>query len=350
MRRALGAAGKGVGLFTHCLFCERPFSETEAFESFASGRRIAWDPARVRLWAICDHCHRWNLCPIEDRHETIEALERLARDRGHLVAQTANIALLHAEPFVLLRVGRAELAEEAWWRYGKELRRRRASFYSRGSRLSAYSFAALASVSESIGLTDTGIKIAWDETPIADVLRWRHFSWAAWQGRVPCPSCTSVLLAVRFDLSWWLYPLRAADGSLAVGVPCDRCDPWTPDKVYRIEGADAEYLLRRVLAYQQISGATDEMLGQAMDALRSAGSATGFVNALPDRRSSLWRLGPTRRLALEIAINERAERRALDAEVRALESRWVEEEEIARIVDEELTAFPSASARLIEPA
>lgn len=335
-------------MFTHCLFCEKTFPNTEAFERFPCGRRIAYDPGRHRLWAICDGCHRWNLCPPEERHETLEALERLARDDGHLVAQTANVAMLQTEQFVLLRVGQTDLAEEAWWRYGKELRRRRASYHSAGSRLSAYSFAALASVSESIGLTDTGIKIAWDETPIADVLRWRHFDWAAWHGRVPCPSCTSVLLAVRFDLSWWLYPLPAENG-VAVGVPCDRCDPWTPDKVYRIEGSEAEHLLRRVLAYQQISGASDAMLDDAMDELRAARSATEFLSRLPERRASLWRLGPTHRLAIEIAINESAERRLLDVEIRELEARWAEEEEIARIVDEELTASPHAAARLLPP-
>lgn len=320
-----------------CLFCEKPFPEAETFAGFACGRGIAYDPARGRLWAICDDCHRWNLSPIESRVETLEALERLARDDGHLLAQTANVSLLAAGRFLLLRVGRTDLAEEAWWRYGRQLRRRRASFNSRGARLSAYSFAAIASMSESIGLTDTGIQIAWDETPIADVMRWRRFSWAAWHGRVRCPSCTSVLLAVRFDLSWWLHPIRGADGCVAVGVPCDRCDPWTPDKVYPIEGDEAEQLLRRVLTYQQVSGASDAVLDDAMRELRRAGSASTFLSRLPDQRSSLWRLGRTGRLALEIAINESAERSALDTEVRALEARWAEEEEIARIVDEELT-------------
>lgn len=336
-------------MLRRCIFCEKPFAETDAFTDFACGRGIAYDRARGRLWAICDHCRRWNLWPIESRAETLDALERTARDEGHLLAQTANVSLLETERFLLLRVGHTDLAEEAWWRYGRALRRRWASFNSRGSRLSAYSFAAIASMSESIGLTDTGIRIEWDETPIADVLRWRRFSWAAWHGRVPCPNCTSVLLAVRFDLSWWLHPIRGADGRIAVGVPCDRCDPWTPDKVYRIEGDDARQVLRRVLAYQQISGASATMLGDAMHELRCAGSASAFLSRLPERRSSLWRLGRTGRLALEIAINESAERSMLDTQVRALEARWAEEEEIARIVDDELTAVRSTAARPSPP-
>jgi len=326
-------------LFARCLFCEKPFPGL-AFDRFACGRRVAYDAGRDRIWAICDHCHRWNLCPTEERREAVYRFERLARDQGRVVAKTANAALLYTPEHALLRVGTMDLPEEAWWRYGRELRRRHRSFNSPGSRLSAYSFAAVAAVSESIGLTDTGIKIAWDDTPIADVMRWRHFSWAAWHGRVPCPGCSSVLLAVRFDLSWWLHPLRGADGRLAVGVPCDRCDPWTPDKVYRIEGDDAEHILRRVLAYQQISGASDLMLRDAVAVIRRAGSASEFLATLPTGRASLWRLGPAGRLALEIAISESAERRTLEGELRELELRWAEENEIARIVDEELSQLP----------
>ena len=322
-------------MFDRCLFCEKPHP-LQAFGRFACGRRVAYDAARERLWAICDRCHRWNLFPADERREAIYAFERLARDHGYVVAKTANAALLYTDEHVLLRIGPTSLAEEAWWRYGRELRKRHRSYTSRGARLSAYSFAALAAVSETIGLTDTGIKIAWDETPLADVLRWRHFPWAAWQGRIRCPSCTSVLLAVRFDLSWWLRPIRGIDGGLAVGVPCDRCDPWTPDKVYRIEGDDASFLLRRVLAYQQISGASGGVLDDAIARIRAVGSASDFLRRLPERRASLWRMGPAGRLAIEIALNDRAERIAIDPELKELELQWAQENEIARIVDEEL--------------
>ncbi|MCI0434160.1 MAG: hypothetical protein L0271_11070 [Gemmatimonadetes bacterium] len=323
-----------------CMFCDKPFPDAESFEGFACGHRIAWDPLRFRLWAICDSCNRWNLRPWPGRLAAIDALERIARDEGRLMAQTANIALLYTDAFTLLRVGRAKSMEEAWWRYGRELIRRRRDYEKRESRISAFSYAAIASISEAIGLTDRGIRIEWDGDPLADVLRWRHFPWAAWHGREPCPSCNSVLLAVRFDLSWWLHPRTGEDGRIAVGVPCDRCDPWTPDKVYRIEGDDAETLLRRVLAYQQIDGANDNALDDAADAIRSAGSAEQFILQSARRRGSLWRLGPMRRLALEIAMNRAAEARVLGGELRELESRWAEEEEIARIVDEELSFLP----------
>jgi hypothetical protein len=320
-----------------CLFCDAPFPDDESFEGFASGRRLAYDPNRSRLWAICDRCHQWTLAPFEDRLEIIERLEKIARDEGRLLTSTANVALISTGRHVIVRVGNVELAEEAWWRYGRELRKRRLQFERKESRIGAYSFAALASISEALGLTDTGIKIAWDGNPLVDVLRWRRFPWAVWGGRVRCDYCNSVLLAVRFDLSWWLQPLVDPAGHVAVGVPCDRCDPWTPEKVYRITGDDATHVLRRVLAYQQIDGASDRTLDDAASAIREAGTATDLVQAFANQRSSLYRLGPMRRLALEIAVNDTAEQRALGGELRWLERIWKTQEEIAAIADHELT-------------
>ena len=41
-------------------------------------------------------------------------------------ARTANVSLLHVGDVLLNRVGKGVLAEQSWWRYGRELRRRRA--------------------------------------------------------------------------------------------------------------------------------------------------------------------------------------------------------------------------------
>jgi hypothetical protein len=82
------------------------------------------------------------------------------------------------------------------------------------------------------------------------------------------------------------------------------------------------------------------MLRDAVAVIRRAGSASEFLATLPTGRASLWRLGPAGRLALEIAISESAERRTLEGELRELELRWAEENEIARIVDEELSQLP----------
>ena len=324
-------------VYTRCLFCRKPFSENGQLAYMPHGDRIAYDPAEGRLWVVCRSCHRWNLTPMETRDGALYELERVARDHAKLVAHTANISLLQARPLTLIRVGEAGLTEQAWWRYGRELRRRRASFHSTRSKLTAATFGALAFVGDTLGLSDGDVSIDWKDAPVTDILRWRHFGWAAWHGRETCPYCNSTLRALRYELSWWVYPIHGPDGRMGVGVPCQRCDPWTPEKVYELHGDVAENVLRRVLAYQNISGASERRITDAAQAIEGAGSAGEFTLAATAHRQSLWRMGATGTVALEIALNETVERRMLDLEVRALEFLWKKEEELARIIDNELT-------------
>ena len=71
--------------------------------------------------------------------------------------------------------------------------------------------------------------------------------------------------------------------------------------------------------------------------IEDVGSAGEFTVDAVERRECLWKLGPTGAIALEIALNESVEKRLLDLEIRALEFIWKQEEELARIIDEELT-------------
>jgi hypothetical protein len=324
-------------MFTRCLFCHKPFADNAQLAYLPRGHTIAFDPVQGRLWAVCDSCHRWNLAPIEERDAALHELERMTRDHARLLAHTANVTLLQAGPLQLIRVGEAGLVEQAWWRYGRELRTRRASYESRRAKVAAYTFGAMQYLGDLIGVTDGDVAIDWEDAPVADVLRWRRFGWAAWHGRETCPYCKSTLRALRYDLGWWVYPLRGADGRLGVGIPCQRCDPWTPEKVYELHGDVAENTLRRLLAYQNIGGASERRLTDAARAIEAAGSAGEFALGVTDRRHSLWKMGATGTIGLEIALNESVEKRMLDLEVRALEFIWKREEELALIIDQELT-------------
>jgi len=326
-------------VLTRCIFCRTSFTRHRLL-GFSSGSRVAYDPERIRLWAVCDRCHGWTLSPLEERGAVIQRLERLARDQGRLLARSEHVSLLAAGSLQLVRVGsRAGRAEEAWWRYGHRLRRRRDHYRSTGARLAAYAFGAVAHLGELMGVTEVAPGGGWDDRPVADLMRWRRFGWAAWYGREPCPDCGSVLRALRFDISWWVYPLVDRDGSLGVGVPCSRCDPWTPEKLHRIRGERGEAALRRILAYQNVAGVADSTVRTAVREIEVAGSVEAFSRKLAGDRRTLWRSGETVAAALEIAVNESVERRILDGRARALELRWRREEELARIIDEELRAL-----------
>ena len=88
---------------------------------------------------------------------------------------------------------------------------------------------------------------------------------------------------------------------------------------------------------QNIGGASERRITDAARAIEEAGSAGEFALDVTDRRHSLWKMGATGTIGLEIALNETVEKRMLDLEVRALEFMWKQEEEIAQIIDRELT-------------
>ena len=340
----------GAPMRHRCLFCDRTLGRGEDENGFPVLQAAAYDAKKGRLWAICDHCRRWNLWPIEDRSETIEALERLARDRGVPVASTANVTLLRARDVSrgglsarrgsrelgLVRVGDAGLAERSWWRYGKELERRHAWARSAASRLSGYAYGALAVLGQTVGFAELDQKIRWDHGGLTDLHRWRQFGWAAWRGRLRCPHCESVRRALLYSTSWTVYPINH-EGRFALAVPCPRCDFWTPEMGYRLEGAEAEHTLRRVLAYQHIEGASSDSIEAASHAIEASGSAQDFMHQAGDAGTSLWRMQRHHALALEIAVNEAAERRVLQRLAESYDFVWRREEALAQIIDEELT-------------
>ncbi len=135
-------------MYSTCIFCKRPLGSNEAVESFPVGRRVAFDPAKGRLWVVCRRCERWNLTPLEERWEALEECERLFRDT-RLRMSTDNVGLAKLkEGLVLVRIGEPLRPEFAAWRYGDQFgrRRRRAIMWTAagGMALSAVAFGAIA--------------------------------------------------------------------------------------------------------------------------------------------------------------------------------------------------------------
>src|SRR5512135_3689611 len=66
-------------MYTTCLHCQHDLGTNQSVETFPVSRKVAFDAAQGRLWAICPHCQRWNLAPLDERWEAIEQCERLFR-------------------------------------------------------------------------------------------------------------------------------------------------------------------------------------------------------------------------------------------------------------------------------
>ena len=112
-------------MYSTCLFCNHSLGANEAIEAFPVGRRLAFDQRRGRLWVVCRKCEKWNLTPLEERWDAIEACERLFRDTRKRVS-TDNIGLARlTEGLELVRIGEPQRPEFAAWRYGDQFGRRR---------------------------------------------------------------------------------------------------------------------------------------------------------------------------------------------------------------------------------
>ena len=368
-------------MFSRCMFCHRDLPANETLEQFPLGRRVAYDPGRGRLWAVCPACRRWNLAPIEERWEALEELEKAVKDRSRLLSQTDNIALLRAGELEIVRVGRANLTEEAWWRYGLEMVKRRRTYQI----LTAAGVGGVLALMAGGAAAGAGVFGGWwiigrAGRQLPKLSRALKFGRTAWRGHAVCPRCGSELTSIPFRTRGALIARPEGEESVSLQFRCERCDGgmgwlggagprryerWSnpTDRMGRrqgrrsqaralqaplpqegsgflITGVEAEHLFRRVLAYQNFAGAKESQVRDATSLIESAGSAPSLTQRFTGTGRRLASVDGTMAIALEIAANEDRERRLLELELTALEERWKEEEEIAAIIDGELTWVP----------
>lgn len=319
-----------------------PFEANEQLEHLPHGRRVAFDPARGRLWTVCRSCRRWSLMPIEDRWEALEELEKLTMDEAHLLSQTDNISLHRAGPLEIVRVGRAQLTEEAWWRYGRELTSRRRKWDKLGvaGTLAAGAVVAGGWAAGGVSVLGMWLVMGHGSESVRDGARWLRFGSSAWRGERQCTSCgfTFRSLAYRDRAAIGLLPTEEP-GRLELVARCTNCGQYR-DAGLRLEGEEADRTLRRVLAYHHFAGASEQRVFRATRLIQEAGSPRDLTRIVVRDGRRLGDLQRTGGIALEIAANEAIEHHLLELEVADLEAHWRREEELASIIDGELTPLP----------
>jgi len=329
-------------MYQRCLVCHTPFPPNESLEYFPLGNRVAYDPSKGRLWAICKDCKRWSLAPIEERWEALDELEKIVRDRGRLLSQTENIALLRSGKLEIVRVGRANLAEQSWWRYGTELAKRRKKYKALTTAGAVGAGAAIWGGMATGGLTFIAAWILWDKLPgtIPDAARWLRFGGDVWRGRTKCPRCGYTFRRVPYRKRGNLILSHANEMEpTGMAYRCPRCQDHREGGLH-LHGREAEHTLRRVLAYHHFEGASERVVTSATRLIQEAGSPTDLTRILLKDGKRLGSLGRTGGIALEIAANEASEQRLLELELSELEAHWETEEELAAIIDGELTPLP----------
>jgi len=318
-------------MYATCIFCSQSLGANTVLEDFPVGRRLAFDAAKGRLWVVCRKCERWNLSPLEERWEAIEAAERTYRDLRMRVA-TENIGLArHPAGLELVRIGQPLRPEFAAWRYGDQFgrRRRRALLIGAGA-LAA--FGAVATAGMLTGVITAGVLGQSGQF----VNLWMN-------GRVllKLPSGDGgVLRYKRLDIINSRL-LLDPDGqwSLTVGKGKKK------ERVFR--GAEAERVAGLVLPKVNASGARPANVQRAVADIERLGGPEAFLAATvasppvaarrssrPERAGRLGYLPTPTKLALEMALHEEQERRALQGELKALELAWQAAEEVAAIADD----------------
>jgi hypothetical protein len=308
------------------MFCNRPLGENQVVEEFPVGRRLAFDAGRGRLWVVCRRCERWNLSPIEERWEAVEACERLFRGTRVRVS-SENVGLArHPEGLELVRIGEPLREEFAAWRYGDQFGRRR----KRAVLLGLGGAAVIGGVM--VGGVATGV--------ISGALLGQSGNfWNLWfNGRTLVKLRTDdgrVLKLKNPDLLGTRLRPSVDGGGYRLEVRKGKKKEW-------FDGAEAErhvsvimprmnrmggkrQTVRRAVSVIEDHGHPDRFLSDVVagDRFRDKKGVPGYVNKMPE---------PTK-LALEMALHEEQERRALEGELWRLERAWEEAEEIAAISD-----------------
>ncbi len=311
-------------MYKSCMFCTKPLGANAVVESFPVGRRLAFDAAKGRLWVVCTKCERWNLTPLEERWEAVEDCERIFRDTRIRVS-TENIGLArHPEGLTLVRIGQPLRPEFAAWRYGDQFGRRR-------RRKILYTTGAVVVVG---GLVAGGAAVGLSAGLLFNSGNWINI----WMNRRTLvklrPEGGGVIKLKRPDL----LGTRVRDDNergLMVQVRKRTKKTWH-------EGNEARRFAGAILPKINAMGGTKETVQHAVGEIETAGHPENFLadiargDRFKDKKGVpgyINKMPKPTKLALEMALHEEQERRALEGELWLLERAWEEAEEVAEISD-----------------
>ncbi|HEU4881662.1 MAG TPA: hypothetical protein VFT45_05435, partial [Longimicrobium sp.] len=105
-----------------------------------------------------------------------------------------------------------------------------------------------------------------------------------------------------------------------------------------VQGTAGRRLLSRAMVHVNAHSGRRDWLRSAVDQIAAHGTAEEFLRHAAEREKLLLPFGdrsiaPADRLALEMAVHEDTERRALQGELAGLEEMWRQAEEIAALAD-----------------
>jgi hypothetical protein len=322
-----------TAMYSTCLHCNAALGRNDVVEHFSVGRRLAFDASKGRLWVVCASCRRWNLTPLEERWEAIEECERLFR-ATRLRTSTDNIGLGRAAGGLdLVRIGTPHRKEIAAWRYGIALQHRWRSHW----RLIAEHAPKLSMVTTAgtilyISSGSALISIASSAASLAVTQLLQRHNKRDIRARVVLPDGQLTDMRALFLSGVTMAVEEATDGGWTL-----RCSRGR--ETHDSRETDSMMTLRGVLAHRNAFGGDDVTVARAVDRLVGSDDAHTFIRRLARAArtadvDSLSAYPAEALLALEMAVHDDSERRAMDGELAELAAEWEIAEEIAGISDD----------------
>jgi hypothetical protein len=320
-------------MYSTCLFCKKSLGTNEVIESFPVGRRLAFDPAKGRLWVVCRKCERWNLSPLEERWEAFEECERLFR-AARLRVSTDQVGLARLkEGLELVRIGEPLRPEFAAWRYGDQFgRRRRRAFVWTGAGVAVLGALYAGAIAAGVGVAFLGqipnmaINIpvrARYRTKDGRVLKFRHASLRRTR-----------LLMEPGESEWRVEVKHSKAAETFTGAEAKKVAGQLLPALNLMAGSKAA--VQTAVARIEEAGHPERYLETVSRDLQPENWPTGYARPLfPGKKSGVvHKLPAPTRLALEMALHEEQEMRAMMGELVDLELAWRQAEEIAGIADD----------------
>jgi len=303
---------------------------------------LAFDSRKGRLWVVCPKCERWNLVPIGQRWETVEALEKAYRDTATRFS-TAEIGLARlGAGLEIVRIGEPVPGEFAAWRWGSRFGRRKRRLKSSEKKRKREKKFAL----ERGPALAAGLALA----PLAPILA--PFLVAG--GILIAPA----ILLSRLERNWPVEPgsrHRVSRWRLKSGgiTPSEVPPGWSIhlqvwEKVQvtggytnvlrwrEYAGEGAVSLARRALPLLNRRAPRFVTISDAVSEIASQGGVEKYLDhaaALKPKWVAFRHYPKAILLAMEMALFESEERRALEGELERLTVAWREAEELAAISD-----------------
>ena len=303
------------------------------------GHRLAYDPDKGRLWNVCPQCTRWTLTPLDSRWETLQGCEEAVADGGKVLFSSSHLSLVRVGKGELIRVGAPPRPEFVDWRYGSALTmaRKRPSFWRRI--LGGLPPPPVGGYDPYKGFEGSvTLGSEWFASPFLNEASILTYLFSQVPLAPQCPSCNGPLAL----FPWHFQDIEFLTDSDApsVLVPCALCE-----QDVSVDLRSARPTLRLGLGLVTGGLALKEAVPQVAAELDRMGGAQAFLRMLTSSRTAIGTLTLPEKAGLIVSLDE-------VAEIEALEAEWRAAEEMALIMDGELSdvaGFESFRRDILNP-